>query len=80
MEGSSWELYFWFDTERSGAYIDTRWWSGPINFRAAKVQSFFLFIIHNIFRRVQVSSGRLRIDNFTFLQIDIARSFWKPVT
>jgi hypothetical protein len=35
-----WRLSFLFDTEKSGIYINTRWWSGSINFRTAKVLSF----------------------------------------
>jgi hypothetical protein len=62
MAVSCWGLSFRFDTERSGVYINTRGWSGPINFRAAKVLYFFLFLIHKSFRRVPVCPGRWRSD------------------
>jgi hypothetical protein len=63
-------LSFRFDKERSGVYINTRWWSGPTNFRAATVLSFFLFLMYISFRRVPVCPGRWRIDiSFSLLSI-----------
>jgi hypothetical protein len=60
--------------ERPGEYINTRWWSGHINFRAEEVLPPFLlsmripssFSVHRL----------LPIDRLLLLPIDITRSFW----
>jgi hypothetical protein len=54
--------------EGPGVWINTRGWSGPINFRAAGVLSFFLFSMHTSFHRVPVCLShnypqRLRLFN-----------------
>jgi hypothetical protein len=41
--------------------------------------SFFLFLIHISFCRVEVFPGRWRVDVFLLSPIDIAWLFWKPV-
>jgi hypothetical protein len=69
------KLSFWFDTERSGEYINTRWWSGPISFCASKVLSFFLFLIRISFRRVQVCPGRWHID----IPLPLSNQYYKVV-
>jgi hypothetical protein len=41
-----WRLSFWFDEERPGVYLNTQWWSRPINFCAAKVLILLSFFSH----------------------------------
>jgi hypothetical protein len=63
----------------SGVHINTLWWSGPINFRAAKVLSFFLFLNHT-FPSSSSMPRPLAYRHSLLSLIDVARSFWKPVT